>query len=225
MGIAGILITINWGTYIYAVNNGFILEGSLGYYINPLVNILLGVAFLKEKLDRIEIIATLLAFIGVSYFTISYGSFPWISIILACTLGIYGIIKKKANLPPIPALTLETLLIAPIAIFYLMYVINTDKLVISNLSSLSILLLIMGGVVTAIPLIMFAKAVKLLPYSTLGFIQYIGPTLQLLIGVFIYNEKFTKAHAICFIFIWLGLIMFTLGIIHKNRSKNKLSKL
>ncbi|MDR2122959.1 MAG: EamA family transporter RarD [Flavobacteriaceae bacterium] len=222
MGIAGILITINWGVYIYAVNNQFIVESSLGYYINPLVNVLLGVLFLKEKLNRLEKLAALFAFAGVTYFTISYGSFPIIAFILAISMGIYGMVKKKANLPAIQSLTLETLLVTPLAVIYLFYITSNGELIISELSSQSVILLILGGIVTAVPLILFAQAVKILPYSTLGFIQYISPTLQLFIGVFIFHEEFTSAHAICFLLIWIGLAFFTFNIIRNSSVKRKL---
>ncbi len=224
MGITGFLITINWGVYIYAVNNHFIVESSLGYYINPLINVLLGVVFLKERLNRLEKLATLFAFIGVTYFTISYGEFPVIAFILAISMGIYGMVKKKANLPSVQALTLETLLITPLAIVYLLYMINSQALVVSELPPLSIFLLIMAGIVTAIPLIFFAQAVKLLPYSTLGFIQYISPTLQLLIGIYVFHEKFTFAHAVCFAFIWTGLAFFTINLLRKSAVNKRLVK-
>ncbi len=222
MGIAGILISINWGVFIYAVNHHFIVESSLGYYINPLINVLLGVLFFKERLNRLEKLAALSAFTGVAYFTISYGAFPSIAFILAVSMGLYGMVKKKANLPPIQALTLETLLITPLAVIYLLYAVGSQTLVISELPLLSVFLLIMGGIVTAIPLLLFAQAVRMLPYSTLGFIQYVCPTLQLLIGVFIFHEKFTFAHAVCFTFIWIGLAFFTVNLLRKSGVKKRL---
>ncbi|WP_128331439.1 EamA family transporter RarD [Apibacter sp. HY039] len=224
MFIAGVLITCNWGTYIYAVNHQFIVESSLGYYINPLINVLLGVLFFKEKLSRLEKLATLLACIGVLYFTFSYGEFPSIAFMLAISMGIYGMVKKKANLPPVQALTLETLLVTPAAIIYLFFAMNTGQFIISELPVLTTVLLILGGIVTAIPLLLFASAVKILPYSTLGFIQYIGPTIQLIIGVYVFKEKFTSAHAVCFICIWTGLLFFTINLIQKSSAKRKLAK-
>jgi len=221
MGIAGILVTINWGIYIYAVTHQCVVESSLGYYINPLINVLLGVVFLKEKLNRLEKIATLFAFIGVSYFTISYGSFPYISFILALSMSIYGIVKKKANLPAVQALTLETLLITPMAILYLLHSIYSGELSFSEIATKSVILLVFGGIVTAVPLLLFAKAIKYLPYSTIGFIQYISPTLQLIIGIFVFHEGFTSAHAICFLFIWIGLAFFTVNIIQNSSFKRK----
>jgi len=222
MSVTGILITVNWGTYIYAVNNGHIIEASLGYYINPLINVLLGVIVMGEKLTKPQRIATFLALIGVSYFTWDFGSFPWISIILAGSMGLYGMVKKKANLPPISALTIETLLIAPIALIYLFFAINKGEFVLSNLSEEISLLLVLSGIVTALPLYWFAKAANVVPLSTMGFIQYISPTLQLLLGIFVFGEKFTLAHIVCFAFIWTGLFLLMGGMIrNKIKERNK----
>lgn len=220
MSVTGLLITVNWGTYIYAVNNGHVIEASLGYYINPLINVLLGVIVLREKLTKPQRIATFLALIGVSYFTWDFGSFPWISILLAGSMGLYGMIKKKANLPPISALAIETLLIAPIALIYLFFVMNKGELILANLSPEISTLLVLSGIVTALPLYWFAKAANVVPLSTMGFIQYISPTLQLLLGIFVFGEKFTLAHIVCFAFIWIGLL-FLMGGIIRNKIRDR----
>lgn len=213
--LAGAIVALNWGVYIYAVETDRIVEASLGYYINPLMNVLLGVVFLKEKLNTARKIAVGLALIGVCYVTYDYGIFPWISLVLACSFGTYGLLKKKANLESMPALTVETLMIAPAALGFLFY--TSAKAGGTGTffpSSLSIsLLLVLGGVITALPLFLFGRAAQVLSLSTLGFIQYTGPTLQLIIGVLVFNEQFTTAHLVCFLFVWAGLTIYTFNMV------------
>ena len=216
LGLAGCIIALNWGVYIYAVETNHIVEASLGYYINPLFNVLLGVFFLKEKLSRSQQLAVLSAFIGVGYITFDYGKLPWISIVLALSFSFYGLLKKKVNLDSMPALTVETLVVMPFALGFLFYSGASDNYPFFPSSIFLTLLLIFGGVITIAPLYWFGKAAQKIPLSTLGFIQYVTPTIQLLIGVFLYNEQFTKAHLVCFCFVWTGLFIYTISLVNKT---------
>lgn len=214
LSMAGFVISANWGIYIYAVASNHIVEAGLGYYINPLVNVLLGYLFLKERLAIMQKVAVLFALIGVLYFTISYGQFPWISLLLATTFGLYGLLKKKANLESMPALTVETMAVFPFALAFLIY--SSESNAITSFfpnSAFSILLLILSGLITAIPLFWFGKSAQVIPLSTMGFIQYLSPTLQLLLGIFIYGETFGIEYLVCFAFVWAGLIFYTLSIL------------
>lgn len=216
MLLSGMLITMNWGTFIYAVNNGYLIESSLGYYINPLVNIVMGMVFFKERLNIYEKISAALAFGGVAYMTFSYGSLPVISLVLALTFSLYGVVKKKAGLPVVPALALENIMILPVVLIYFTWTFVDTPETFLNLTVAETGLLVFGGLVTAVPLLMFAKAVKSISYITVGFLQYIGPTLQLIIAVAIFHEKFTSSHWICFGLIWSGLTVFTFNSIKKR---------
>lgn len=207
------LIGLNWFVYIYAVNSNHIVDSSFGYYINPMVNVLLGVVFLKEKLSRIQIIAVAFAFSGIAYLTVYYGRLPAISLILAFSFGLYGLLRKKANLSSMPGLMVETLILAPVAIWYLGHMNNIGDGVFANYSLTSDLLLIIGGPVTALPLFWFGIAATRVPLSTLGFIQYLAPTIQLLIGILVFKEPFTLAYIISFGMVWIGLGLYTFSII------------
>lgn len=214
LGLAGFVISANWGIYIYAVASNQIVEAGLGYYINPLINVLLGYIFLKERLATMQKVAVVLALIGVAYFTISYGKFPWISLILATTFGLYGLLKKKANLESMPALTVETMMVFPFALAFLFYTSGSNPATpFFPPSLLTSSLLILSGLITAIPLFWFAKSAQVIPLSTIGFIQYISPTLQLLLGIFIYGETFGVEYLICFAFVWAGLAFYIISIL------------
>lgn len=217
--ITGLLIGGNWFVYIYAVNHNHIVEASLGYYINPLVNVLLGVVFLRERLKKAQIVAVALALAGVSWLTFHLGRVPWISLYLAVSFAVYGLIRKKANLESLPGLLIETLLLSPLAIYYLWFVQQHGTGMFLNHSWLTDLLLILGGPVTAIPLFWFGKAATRIPLSTIGFIQYLSPTLQLLIGLVVYKEPFSPVYMISFGLVWAGLILYTLSIIRDYRKK------
>lgn len=218
LGLAGFVISANWGIYIYAVASNHIVEAGLGYYINPLVNVFLGYVFLKERLATMQKIAVVLALIGVMYFTISYGQFPWISILLASSFGLYGLLKKKANLESMPALTVETMAVFPFALAFLVYSTQSSAAIPFFPTSVpTTLLLILSGLVTAIPLLWFGKSAQVIPLSTMGFIQYLCPTLQLLLGIFVYGESFGVEYLVCFAFVWAGLIFYTLSILKGKR--------
>lgn len=208
---ASLLVTANWGIFIWAVNSGHILQTSLGYYINPLISVLLGVIVLKEKLSGAQIVSFSLAAVGVLILGIYYGEFPWVSLILAITFGLYGLVKKMVRAEAAIGLTLETMMVTPLAVGYWLYLLFTSnsKFFVSTDTSL---LLIGGGIATAIPLLYFAKGAQKVPLSMLGFLQYIAPTLTLILGVFVYQESFTKMHLLAFLFIWGALTIYSLSM-------------
>lgn len=206
--LAGILLSINWLIYVWGVNSGFIVETSLGYFINPLISVLLGVLFLRERLRAMQWVAVGLAAAGVIYLTVTYGRPPWIALSLAFSFGIYGLVKKLAPLGSLYGLTLETALVFPIALIYLMFVQFTGTSAFLHQGALTDFLLIGTGAVTSIPLLMFASAAREIPLTMIGILQYIAPTLQFLIGVFLYHEPFDQSRLIGFSLVWLALIIF-----------------
>lgn len=219
--LTGTLISFNWGLYIWAINHGYILQSSLGYYINPLVNVLLGYLFLHERLNRAQTVALMLALAGVVYFTIDYGHFPIISLGLAFSFGIYGLLKKKMGLNATPALTVETIWMMPAALVFITFLCSQGQSALNNFDWFTWLLLLLSGAVTAIPLLLYGKAAERITLTELGFLQYISPTGQFLIGIFVYKESFTTAHIICFACIWLGLTIFTVDIIKRLKRTEK----
>lgn len=206
---AGYVITINWGTFIWAVTNGHVLQSSLGYYINPLVSILLALIFLKERFNKLEWIAIGLAVVGVLYMTLKIGVFPGISLLLAGSFGIYGLIKKLIPIDAISSITIECIVTAPAGFIYLWYIWHHGGLTFGmNVSSFWLLF---SGAVTAVPLILFSAGARRIPLSLTGFIQYIGPTLMFLIGIFLFKEPFDLDQLITFIFIWIGIIIYSIS--------------
>lgn len=214
---ASVLISVNWGVFIWAVNAGRILETSLGYYINPLISVLLGVIVLKERLSVTQIFSFLLAGIGVLTLALHFGAVPWVSLSLALSFGLYGLAKKMIKAESAIGLTLETMMMAPIALGYLLYMMmkSQSQFFVSGPTAL---LLIGGGVATALPLLFFAKGAQKVSLSMLGILQYIAPSLSLMVGVFLYHETFTKAHLLAFIFIWSALIIYTLSVTKWGRT-------
>lgn len=209
---AGLFISLNWGIYIFAVNEGHIVETSMGYYINPLVSIAFGLLFLKEKLRPVQWISLVLATSGVIYLALDYGKIPWIALSLAGTFAVYGLLKKLTPHEALQGLALETFLLLPFALSFL-FLPNTgtsEALFSSDMKTT--LFLIFSGIVTALPLYWFALGVKRIPLSLVGFFQYIGPSIALLIAVFGYGEPFTPTHLISFSLIWSGLILYTLSL-------------
>jgi chloramphenicol-sensitive protein RarD len=215
--IAGILLTINWLVYVWGVNSGFIVETSLGYFINPLLSVLLGVIFLRERLRTAQWVPVIIAAIGVIYLTAVYGRLPWIALSLAFSFGFYGFVKKLAPLGSLYGLTLETGIVFPIALIYLVFVGMSGIGAFLQQSVLTDLLLIGAGVVTTIPLLMFASAAKQIPLTVIGLLQYIAPTIQFLIGVFIYDEPFDQSHFIGFGIVWVALVIFWVENFLANR--------
>jgi chloramphenicol-sensitive protein RarD len=207
--LAAVLLGVNWLIYVWAVNAGYVVESSLGYFINPLVNVLLGVLVLRERLRRGQWLAVGLAAAGVVYLTIAYGAPPWIALSLALSFGLYGLVTKKAPLNALHGLTLETgLLCAPLVIYLALMESNGQGAFLH--SDLTTTFLLMGaGIVTVVPLLMFNAAVRLIPLSMIGILQYVAPTLQFLVGVLIYREPFTPTLLAGFSLVWAALILFT----------------
>lgn len=214
--LASILITTNWFIYIWAVNHDFIVQTSLGYYINPLVSVLLGVFFLKEKLSPAQKSAFLLAVVGVVILASSYGTIPWIAIGLALTFSFYGFIKKSIRLDALRGLAIETFFIVPFAAGYYIWLFARQDAVFLHADLKTDLLLILTGIATALPLVMYAKGVQMIPLYVAGFIQYIAPTMMLIIGVFVYDESFGKMEFMSFSIIWLALIIFTVSKVYES---------
>ena len=206
--VAGVLLTINWLIYVWGVNSGFIVETSLGYFINPLISVLLGVLFLRERLRIMQWMPIGLAAAGVIYLTLTYGRLPWIALSLAFSFGIYGLVKKLAPLGSLYGLTLETALVFPFALIYLMFAQASGTGAFLQHGVLTDILLIGTGAVTSIPLLMFASAARQIPLTMIGILQYIAPTIQFLIGVFLYHEPFDQSRLIGFSLVWLSLIIF-----------------
>ena len=207
---ASLIISVNWLLFIIAVNAGHVLQASLGYYINPLVSILLGVIFLKERLSLWQIIATILAAIGVTFMTFQAGVFPYLSISLALTFGVYGLLKKIVPLKSMFGLTIETLLVTPIALIYLFQT-NIGNITQIDWVSSTSGLFILSGVATAVPLLLFGAGAFRIPLSMVGFLQYLNPTIMLLVGVFLYKEPFTYVHLVTFGCIWSACLLYTLS--------------
>lgn len=215
--LAAVFIGINWFVYMWAVNEGFIVETSLGYFINPLLNVLMGVIILHEKLRPAQWIPIGLAAAGVVYLTLLYGSLPWIALTLAFSFGLYGLVKKLAPLGSLYGLTLETgVLLVPMLLYLIFAEINGQGAFLHT-DLASNLLMIGAGPVTVIPLLMFASAVRRVPLSTMGILQYIAPTLQFLLGVLVYGEAFSSAQFIGFGLVWLALIVFTVENVWQRR--------
>lgn len=221
--LAACLLAVNWLTYIWGVNAGFIVETSLGYFINPLVNVLLGVLFLREKIRPLQWVPIGMAAAGVLYLTFSYGSLPWIALVLAFTFALYGLLKKTAPLGSLHSLTLETGILFVPSLLYLLYVGLQGSGVFIEYDSLTNFLLIFTGVVTAIPLLLFGAAARSINLSLLGLLQYIAPTCQFLIGVLIYNEPFTQARLIGFSIIWAALFLYWLESFLAHRQASRLA--
>lgn len=218
---AAVLISINWYLFIWSVASGHVLQASLGYYINPLVSILLGIVILREAVTWKQGLAFLLAAIGVLYLTIQSGVFPWISIMLALSFGTYGLIKKKVDLSAVHSITIETMIIAPFAFLYLA-LLPEQAFQFDNLLAQDNLLLIGGGIATMVPLILFSIGAKVIPLSMVGILQFITPTMMLILGVFVYNEPFSKDNLIAFIFIWSALFLYLSSVYYKSTRQKSL---
>ncbi|UXH43873.1 EamA family transporter RarD [Rossellomorea vietnamensis] len=223
--VASLLISTNWFIYIWAVNTNQMVEASLGYYINPLVSVLLGVFILKESLSKAQIISFGLAAIGVLILTLSYGEFPWIAIGLAFSFGLYGLAKKLIQVESSIGLTLETMTIAPLALIYLGYMYQEGTLSLFHVSVGTDLLLMGAGAATAIPLLFFSKGAQQIPLYMVGFLQYIAPTITLILGIFMYHEEFSVTHLVSFMFIWLALTVFTASRVQYARKRRRDARL
>ncbi|MDQ1908927.1 EamA family transporter RarD [Paenibacillus sp. GD4] len=213
---SSLLISCNWLIFIWAVNNDHVIESSLGYYMNPLFNVLMGVLFLKERPRFGQWLAIALAFAGVAYLTFIYGKFPWISLTLALTFGLYGLTKKKLPLDSMLGLVGETVLVLPVGLLYLGYIYITGASTVGTLPLSSLMALLLAGAATAVPLWAFAQATKRMSLSTLGFLQYIGPTITLFLGVVVFKEAFSQAHMVSFALIWSALVLYTVASNRKS---------
>lgn len=215
MAISGVLLAINWGTFVWAVATDHLLDASLGYFVIPLLSVALGTLVLGERMRRLQWIAIGFAVLGVAILTWSAGGVPWISLVVATSFGIYGLVRKVARIDSLAGSTLETALLAPVAAGYL------GVLAIGGGGQLGHarwgieLLLVSTGVVTALPLLLFNSAARRLPLSTLGFLQYLGPTCQFILAVGVYGEPFARDQLLAFAFIWIGLAVFSLDLVRR----------
>ncbi len=211
------LLTVNWGLYIYGVNSNRVIETSLGYFINPLVNVLLGVLILNERMHSGQQIAVVLAIMGVANLVWQVGEVPWIALTLAFSFAFYGLVRKLVPVSPMVGLTVETILMTPLAVIVISHgaVTNTGNF---HTDTWLMLLFIGAGIMTSLPLLWFNNAALRLPLSTLGFFQYLAPTLQLLLGVFLYGETFSVAHRITFGLIWSALLTYSLSSLLRGKS-------
>ncbi len=220
LALSGTLIATNWLVYVWSVNNGRMLEASLGYYINPLINVLLGMLLLGERLRPLQWIAVGLAALGVLQQVWQLGSLPWVSLVLAFSFGFYGLIRKQAPVQALPGLVVETWLLLPLALLWLIVSPQASSLQPTLWTSHTALWLIAAGPITLLPLLCFNAAARHLPYTTLGFLQYVAPTLVLIQAVVLFDEHFGSSQLLSFICIWAGLAVYSLDIwqqLRRNR--------
>lgn len=218
--ISGLLLAGNWWLFIWAVNNDHLLDASLGYYINPLLNVFLGRIFLGEKLRRLQQFAVVMAIVGVSILIFSYGQVPWIALILAGSFGVYGLLRKQVAVDSLPGLLIESCMMLPFAIIYWFLYASDASNMFTNDWSLN-LILIGAGIVTTAPLLCFTAAARRIMYSTLGFFQYIGPSIMFVLAVFLYAEPLSDARLITFAFVWLALAIFSVDSLHAYRMNKR----
>jgi chloramphenicol-sensitive protein RarD len=214
---SSILIAVNWGVFIWAVAANRIIETSLGYYINPLVSFVLGVLVLKERLTTLQKMAIGLAVAGVANQTIALGFLPWVSLVLALSFGVYGLIRKMVSVESVEGLSVETLILVPASAGYLAYLWMTDTGAFGKFGALNDFYLVLAGPITAVPLLLFAAGARRIPLFMVGFLQYLAPSISLAIAVFLYGETFTHAHAITFALIWSALALVSFDAIRRER--------
>jgi chloramphenicol-sensitive protein RarD len=221
--VAAALITVNWGTYIWGVNNHHVVETSLGYFINPLVSVLIGVVVLGERLRRLQWAALALAAVAVLALTVEYGHPPWVALILAISFGSYGLAKKKANAGAVESLVVETLVVSPVALGYLVFLTATGASTFGSNGGWHVALVVGTGVVTVLPLLAFGGAATRIPLSTLGLMQYVTPTVQFLLGILFFHEPMPAMRWVGFALIWLALVLFTAeSLRHRHRQRRLL---
>jgi len=221
LAVASVLIGVNWGLYIWAVTNKHVVEGALGYFINPLVLVVVGTVFLGEKLRTLQWVAVGLAVLAVVVTTIGYGRLPWIALILAFSFAGYGVIKKVADVDPIASLTIETTYVSPLCLAYLIWLASSNSLVFGHSSTMETLLLAGAGVVTAIPLLLFSGAAIRIPLSTMGLLQYLTPSIQFFLGIFLMNEHMSPVLLTGFLIVWAALALFTFDSLrHGQRTRS-----
>lgn len=209
--LAAFTISLNWLTYIWAVNHGHVIDTSIGYYINPLMSVLFGIVFFRERISGLKKISLLLAAIGIVLMTYQLGKLPWVAVVLAVSFSVYGALKKQLHLNPFSSITLETLLMVPFAVPYIGILMMSPANHFS-LATPDLALYLMGtGVVTAVPLVLFSYGANLLPLNVLGFFQYISPTIGLLLGIFFFHETFRMAQISALGFVWAAIVLFTVA--------------
>ena len=218
LAVAALFIAINWYVYIYAIQNNQIFQGSLGYYINPLVYVVIGVMFLGERLRALQTAAVVIAAIGVLVLTFSGGQFPTIALTLAFSFSVYGVIRKRIVIGAMPGLFVETILLLPIAMAWLGWMIYTGQSAFGSEGVGITTLLVLAGPITVVPLLFFALAARRLPLSTIGFMQFLAPTLQFCVGLY-YGERLSVAHIICFACIWIAVILFSADALRAGKKK------
>lgn len=216
---SGTAVSLNWLTFIWAVNANRVLETSLGYFMTPLVNVLFGALFLRERLTRWQLASVALAIVAVLILTLGYGRFPWIALALCVTWGFYGLLRKLSGTAAIPGLFIETILLLPVALLYLFWLQRAGTLVFGPAQLTLSLILISTGVVTGLPLVWFGHAARHLRLTTIGFLQYLAPSGTFFLGVFLYHEPFTTAHLVTFALIWIALAIFTAEMLRLWRAK------
>ena len=218
--LAGVLISINWGLYIYAVKAGHILETSLAYYLSPIFSIILGVIFYKEKLNSFQWIAVIFSIIGVGISLTAYGKVPIMSLLLCFSFGFYSLIKKSVLSNSDTTIVIETLVLLPVTIFYILFAEINGHGALANLPNWKLILIPFAGILTSLPLLFFAKGVKKTPLSLVGIIMFTSPTISLLVGVLLYKEPFTISHIITFMFIWSAAFFYIFGMFKQNKKNN-----
>jgi chloramphenicol-sensitive protein RarD len=216
--LSGVLLTVNWLVYVWGVNHGHVLETSLGYFLVPLVNVALGRLVLHERLRPVQWVAITCAAFGVALLLLRVGRLPWIALTLAATFGAYGLLRKKSPLGPLTGLGLETLLLAPFAVAFLLWQHHTGAGALGRVSVPEHLLLVSVGAVTAVPLLLFAYGARRIRLATLGLLQYIAPTVQFILGVWVFREAFSPERAAAFAFIWCGLALYTADNLWAHRN-------
>ena len=217
--LTAFFITLNWGTYIYAVNAGYLLEASLGYYINPLVLILLGVIFLKERMNPLQWAAFFMAAGGVLYMTLHYGKIPLVTLILSFSFGFYALLKKTAGLESGKSLFTEVIYLAPLSLGYLIFNEAGGEGTFFSSGASFALLFIASGLITTFPLFLYAEGVSRVPLVSVGFIQYIGPTIMLFLGIYVFGETFDMTKAVSFSCIWGALVLYSISSLKPRRKK------
>lgn len=215
---AAILISVNWGLYIWAINSGHIIDASFGYFMNPLINVLLGILLFNERLNLPQRAAVIIAATGVLWMAIDAGTLPWIGLVLAFSFAGYGAVKKRLQIAATDSLSVETILLGPVAVVYLLWLEATGAAAFLHEGVAQALASIAAGPVTAVPLVFFAAAAKRLPYSTLGVVQYMTPTMQFLLGWLVFNEAMSSGKWIGFALVWVALVVFTFDAVRQGRS-------
>ncbi|HLN76956.1 MAG TPA: EamA family transporter RarD [Nocardioidaceae bacterium] len=220
--LAAVVIAVNWGTYIWGVNNGHVVETSLGYFINPLVTVLMGVVILGERLRTLQWVALGIAALAVIGLTIEYGRPPWVALVLAFSFGSYGLAKKKANVGAVESLTVETLVLAPVAAAYILWLVDQGTSTFGTEGVGHALLIVTTGIVTAVPLICFGAAATRVSMTTIGLLQYLAPTIQFALGVLVFHEAMPPMRWVGFGLVWVALVMFTYEAVTYRRRQLRL---